>query len=66
MKPRGTYHTRENVLSANKLAFVPRNLPSGVSTQNRLSITLLCQHQRIKKPLEQLQNFGPKTAETEF
>ncbi|WP_231572675.1 hypothetical protein [Vibrio hyugaensis] len=66
LKPRGTYHTRENVLSANKLAFVPRNLPSGVATKNRLSIAPSCQHQRTKQPLEQLQNFGLKTAETEF
>ncbi|EGQ9113239.1 hypothetical protein ACT5DH_004688 [Vibrio alginolyticus] len=65
LKPRGTYHTRENVLSANKSAFEPRNLPSRVATKNRLSIALLCQHQR-KKTLEHLQNFGLKTAETEF
>ena len=45
LKPRETYHTRENVISASKSAFVPTNSPSGVATKNRLSIALLCQHQ---------------------
>ncbi|HHP0483023.1 TPA: hypothetical protein ACRZ2J_004892 [Vibrio campbellii] len=66
LKPRGTYHTRENVLSASKSAFVPTNSPSGVATKNRLLIALLYQHQRTKQPLEQLQNFGLKTAKTKF
>ncbi|EOV6250451.1 TPA: hypothetical protein I7291_25010 [Vibrio parahaemolyticus] len=66
LKPRGIYNTRENVISANKSAFVPTNSPSGVATQNRLSITLLCQHQRTKQPLGQVQNFGLKTAENGF
>ncbi|HCE4792082.1 TPA: hypothetical protein NKQ44_004477 [Vibrio parahaemolyticus] len=66
LKPRGTYHTRENVLSTNKSAFEPTNSPSGVATKNRLSIILLCQHQRTKQPLRNLQNFGLKTAETKF
>ncbi|EJT3522338.1 hypothetical protein N2M27_004761 [Vibrio parahaemolyticus] len=66
LKPRRTYHTRENVLSASKSAFVPTNSPSGVATKNRLSIALLCQHQRTKQPLEQLQNFGLKTAKIKF
>ncbi|WP_447400725.1 hypothetical protein [Vibrio harveyi] len=66
LKPRGTYHTRENVISASKSAFVPTNSPSGVATKNRLSIALLCKHQRTKQPLEQLQNFGLETVETEF
>ncbi|AUW38318.1 hypothetical protein AL538_27690 [Vibrio harveyi] len=66
LKPRGTYHTRENVLSANESAFEPANSPSGVATKNRRSIALFCQHQRTKKPLGHLQNFGRKTAETEF
>ncbi|WP_257983098.1 hypothetical protein [Vibrio parahaemolyticus] len=66
LKPRGTYHTRENVISASKSAFVPTNSPSGVATKNRLSIALLCKHQRTKQPLEQLQNFGLKAAKTKF
>ncbi|WP_219622956.1 hypothetical protein, partial [Vibrio parahaemolyticus] len=66
LKPRGTYHTRENVFSASRSAFEPTNSPSGVATQNRLSITLLCQHQRTKQPLGHLQIFGFKTAATEF
>ncbi|WP_253814701.1 hypothetical protein [Vibrio alginolyticus] len=66
LKPRGTYHTRENVISASKSAFVPTNSPSGVATKNRLSIALFCQHQRTKQPLGHLPSFGLKTAETEF
>ncbi|ELH4837069.1 hypothetical protein Q9Y03_005069 [Vibrio harveyi] len=66
LKPRGTYHTRENVISASKLAFVPTNSPSGVATKNKLSIALLCQHQRTKQSLGHLQNFGLKTAKTKF
>ncbi|MBM5101295.1 hypothetical protein HYN96_24585 [Vibrio parahaemolyticus] len=66
LKPRGTYNTRENVFSANKSAFEPTNSPSGVATKNRLSIVLLCQHQRTKQPLGYLQNFGLKRAKTEF
>ncbi|WP_440884959.1 hypothetical protein [Vibrio campbellii] len=46
LKPRGTYHTRENVFSASKFDFEPTNSPSGVASKNRLSIALLCQHQR--------------------
>ncbi|WP_218755857.1 hypothetical protein, partial [Vibrio parahaemolyticus] len=64
LKPRGTYNTRENVISASKSAFVPTNSPSGFATKNRLSIALLCLHQRTKKPLGHLQNFGLKTART--
>ncbi|MGD1458000.1 hypothetical protein [Vibrio harveyi] len=66
LKPRGTYHTRENILSASKSAFVPTNSPSGVASQNRLSIALHCQHQRTKQPLGHLQNFGLETVETEL
>ena len=66
LKPRGIYNTRENVISASKSAFVPTNSPSGVATKNRLSIALLCQHQRTKQPLRHLQNLGLETVETEF
>ncbi|EGQ9308672.1 hypothetical protein F7U82_24985 [Vibrio parahaemolyticus] len=66
LKPRGIYNTRENVISASKSAFVPTNSPSAVATKNRLSIALLCQHQRTKQPLGQLQSFGLETVETEF
>ncbi|MEH0689230.1 hypothetical protein H4F17_09165 [Vibrio cholerae] len=66
LKPRGTYHTREKVTSASKSAFVPTNSPNGVATKSKLSIALLCQHQRIKQPRGHLQNFGLKTAENEF
>ncbi|MEF1338827.1 hypothetical protein REH81_18890 [Vibrio rotiferianus] len=52
LKPRGTYNTRENVLSANKSTFEPRNLPSRVATKNRRSIALSCQHQRTKNRLD--------------
>ncbi|OEB66115.1 hypothetical protein, partial [Vibrio parahaemolyticus] len=66
LKPRGTYNTRENVISASKSAFVTTNSTSGVATKNKLSIALLCQHQRTKQPRGHLQNFGLKTAENEF
>ncbi|QLK46790.1 hypothetical protein DR996_17205 [Vibrio owensii] len=66
LKPRGIYNTKENVISASKSAFVTANSPSGVATKNRLSIALLCKHQRTKQPLGHLQNFGLRTAETEF
>ena len=66
LKPRGTYHTRENVFSASKSAFVPTNSPSRVATKNKFSIALLCQNQRTKQPLGHLQNFGLKTAKTKF
>ncbi|NDJ84232.1 hypothetical protein GXP65_24820 [Vibrio campbellii] len=66
LKPRGIYNTRENVISASKSAFVPTNSPSGVATKNRLSIALLCQHQRTKQPLGHLQNLGLETVEAEF
>ncbi|EGR1589065.1 hypothetical protein [Vibrio parahaemolyticus] len=66
LKPRGTYHTRENVFSASKSAFVPTNSPSEVATKNRLSIALLCKHQRTKQPLGQVQNSGLKTARTKL
>ncbi|HGZ7315289.1 TPA: hypothetical protein ACOL2D_004733 [Vibrio parahaemolyticus] len=66
LKPRGIYHTRENIISASKSAFVPTNSPSGIATKNRLSIALLCQQQRTKQALGHLQNFGLRTAETEF
>ena len=66
LKPRETYHTREKVTSASKSAFVPTNSPSRFATKNRLSITLLCQHQRTKQPLGQLQNLVLETVETEF
>ncbi|EOX4444884.1 hypothetical protein ACKGLS_004726 [Vibrio alginolyticus] len=58
LKPRGTYHTRENVFSASKFAFEPTNSPSRFAAKNKLSIALLCQHQRTKQPLEHLQNVG--------
>ncbi|WP_409593756.1 hypothetical protein [Vibrio owensii] len=51
LKPRGTYNTRENVISASKRAFKPTNSPSRFATQNRLSIALFCQHQRTKQSL---------------
>ncbi|EJC1074046.1 hypothetical protein Q6U62_000672 [Vibrio parahaemolyticus] len=53
LKPRGTYNTRENVFSASKFAFEPTNSPSRVATKNKLSIALLCQHQRTRQPLGQ-------------
>ncbi|MCG6449202.1 hypothetical protein K6U41_23240 [Vibrio parahaemolyticus] len=65
LKPRGTYNTRENVISASKSAFVPTNSPSGVATKNRLSIALLCQHQRTKNA-RTIAKLGLKTAENEF
>ncbi|WP_155400344.1 hypothetical protein [Vibrio campbellii] len=66
LKPRGTYNTRENVISASKSAFVTTNSTSGITTKGRLSIALLCQHQRTKQPRGHLQNFGLKTAENEL
>ena len=66
LKPRGIYNTRENVFSASKFAFEPTNSPSRFAAKNKLSIALLCQHQRTKQSLEHLQNFGLKTAKTKF
>ncbi|MGL1261728.1 hypothetical protein ACSTKG_08570 [Vibrio parahaemolyticus] len=63
LKPRGIYNTRENVISASKSAFVPTNSPSGVVTKNRLSIALLCKHQRTKQPLGQVQTLDLKRLE---
>ncbi|HGZ7400994.1 hypothetical protein ABK988_23230 [Vibrio parahaemolyticus] len=66
MKPLGTNNAAENGLTTPKKAFVPTNSPSGVATKNKLSIALLCQHQRTKQSLGHLQSFGLKTAENEF
>ncbi|MGR5155748.1 hypothetical protein [Vibrio owensii] len=66
LKPRGTSHARENVFSASKFAFEPTNSPSRFAAKNKLSIALLCQHQRTKQPLGQVQNFGLKTARTKL
>ncbi|EJT1341358.1 TPA: hypothetical protein I7665_21290 [Vibrio vulnificus] len=66
LKPRGTYNIRENVISASKSAFVTTNSTSGVATKSKLSIALLCQHQRTKQPRGQIQHFGLETVETEF
>ncbi|EOD9545595.1 hypothetical protein ACJ7R3_004699, partial [Vibrio parahaemolyticus] len=49
----------------NRLLY-PTSSPSGVATENRLSIALLCQHQRTKQPLGQLQNFGLKQLKLSF
>ncbi|NNN64412.1 hypothetical protein [Vibrio sp. 2-1(7)] len=66
LKPRGTYNTKENVFSASKFAFVPTNSPCRVAAKNKLSVALLCQHQRTKQPLEHLQNFGFKQLKLSF
>ncbi|ASO15776.1 hypothetical protein [Vibrio parahaemolyticus] len=74
MKPLGTNNAAENGLTTPKRAFekpisqcgLSTNSPNKVATKNRLSIALLCQHQRKKQPLGHLQNFGLRTAETEF
>ncbi|MBM5193806.1 hypothetical protein HYN73_22440 [Vibrio parahaemolyticus] len=66
LKPRETYHTRENVISASKSAFVSNKLTERSCNQNKLSIALLGQHQRTKQPLGHFQNFGLKTAEIGF
>ncbi|WP_431358032.1 hypothetical protein [Vibrio parahaemolyticus] len=50
LKPRGTYNTREDDFSASRSAFEPTNSTSRVTTKNKFSITLLCQHQRTKQP----------------
>ncbi|ELB2105630.1 hypothetical protein L3V32_25215 [Vibrio sp. J2-4] len=39
LKPRGTYHTRESVLSASKSAFTPTNSQSRVSAKKFNSVT---------------------------
>ncbi|MGR5165494.1 hypothetical protein ACPV4X_26840 [Vibrio owensii] len=51
LKPRETYHTRENVFLASKFAFEPTNSPSRFATKNRFSIAPLYHHQRTKQPL---------------
>ncbi|WP_420496962.1 hypothetical protein [Vibrio antiquarius] len=51
LKPRGTYHTRENVISASRCAFEPTNSPGRVATKNRFSIAQPYHHQRTKQPL---------------
>ncbi|EGR2045971.1 hypothetical protein [Vibrio parahaemolyticus] len=50
LKPRGTYHTRENALSASKYAFKPTNSPSRFATKNRFSIAPCYHQQRTKQP----------------
>ncbi|MBM4959832.1 hypothetical protein HYO30_22700 [Vibrio parahaemolyticus] len=65
LKPRGTYNTRENVISASKSAFVPNKLTEQSCNQNRLSIALLCQHQRTKNAMT-IAKLGLKTAENAF
>ncbi|HHG3517655.1 hypothetical protein V3H44_22870 [Vibrio parahaemolyticus] len=58
MKPLGTNNAVENGLATPKNAFGKPVSPSRVSTKNKFSIALLCQHQRTKQPLGHLQNFG--------
>ncbi|EME0096407.1 hypothetical protein VXI05_004514 [Vibrio parahaemolyticus] len=52
LKPRGIYHTRENVISASKSAFKPTNSPSRFATKTdfRLprSITTKERNNRLK------------------
>ncbi|HGY9571667.1 TPA: hypothetical protein ACOJRH_005199 [Vibrio harveyi] len=50
LKPRGTYSTRENALSASKYAFKPTNSPSRFATKNRFSIAPCYHQQRTKQP----------------
>ncbi|EHK9181947.1 hypothetical protein KCU29_004617 [Vibrio parahaemolyticus] len=45
LKPRGTYHTRENAISASKSAFKPTNSTSRVSAKEFRSI-----HPKVAAP----------------
>ncbi|HGY9597145.1 TPA: hypothetical protein ACOJPH_004859 [Vibrio campbellii] len=66
MKPLGTNNAAENGLTTPKNAFgkpisqcgLSTKSPSRFAAKNKLSIALLCQHQRTKQPLEHLQNVG--------
>ncbi|WMO23977.1 hypothetical protein NI374_07025 [Vibrio parahaemolyticus] len=51
LKPRGTYHTRENAFSASRSAFEQTNSTSRVATKNRFSIAPRDHQQRTKQPL---------------
>ncbi|WP_235693360.1 hypothetical protein [Aliivibrio fischeri] len=66
MKPLRKNSAAENGLTTPKSAFGRLISQCGVATKNKLSIALLCQHQRTKQSLGHLQNFGLKTGETEF
>ncbi|EGR2288524.1 hypothetical protein D0815_23975 [Vibrio parahaemolyticus] len=66
MKPLGTNNAAENELTTPKCAFGKLISQCGVATKNRLSIALLCKHQRTKQPLGQVQNFGLKTVRTKL
>nr|WP_045399170.1 hypothetical protein [Vibrio hyugaensis] len=55
LKPRETYHTRENVISASKSALVPTNSTSRVSAKKFNSVNLKSPHQRTNQPLKRCQ-----------
>ncbi|MCG6461422.1 hypothetical protein K6U44_13330 [Vibrio parahaemolyticus] len=55
LKPRGTYHTRENVISASSTAFVPTNSTSRVAAKNSTLLTQNSPHQRTNQPLKRCQ-----------
>ncbi|AYF15465.1 hypothetical protein FORC72_1734 [Vibrio parahaemolyticus] len=55
MKPRGTYHTRKNVISASKSDFVPTNSTSRVSAKSSTQLIQNSPHQRTNQPLKQCQ-----------
>nr|WP_321281268.1 hypothetical protein [uncultured Vibrio sp.] len=55
LKPRETYHTRENAFSASKSAFVPINSQSKVSAKNSTQLTQKSPHQRTNQPLKRCQ-----------
>ncbi|EOV9226895.1 hypothetical protein ACN5ZZ_002939 [Vibrio parahaemolyticus] len=55
LKPRGTYNTRENVISASKSAFVPTNSTSRVSAKSSTQLTQKSPHQRTNQPLKRCQ-----------
>ncbi|WP_179000649.1 hypothetical protein [Vibrio parahaemolyticus] len=52
LKPRGTYHTRENVISASKSAFVPTKSTSRISAKKFDSVNPKVTAQKNKSTVE--------------
>ncbi|HDY8238934.1 hypothetical protein [Vibrio vulnificus] len=66
LKPRRTDNTREKVISASKSAFVPNKLTEQSCNRKQNLDCPALSAPKNKQPLGHLQNYGLKTAETEF
>ncbi|EJG1726478.1 hypothetical protein ACLINW_004540 [Vibrio parahaemolyticus] len=65
-KPRGTYHSRENVLSASKSAFVPNKLTERSCNQKQIFDAPDLSAPKNKTTARTIAKLGLKTAENEF